>query len=256
MYLSHFHGWKGSCMTYIGLQKNIQTGKRSQKPFQAFLRFFFLSFRSFITFAKLAALKPDSKKWFDPCTIALSSLNAAKTHSYVFIAVSLILCGLRLNLQSLNLPSGQSNLMRTFIFLYTITMISFHPLFYKALIIHRFPLKKYQETFMTLLFFLYFFRFGHKIYSKVSTKVSSNQSKQFQSKNWYTFLRRKVKNSLSHKINISSSVVSVDISSQMFLFRFYSPAPVVLKSVTCMAAKLQFFPRRLTGYSKTAAEFA
>ena len=68
---------------------------------------------------------------------------------------------------------------------------------------------------MTLLFFLYFFRFGHKIYSKVSTKVSSNQSKQFQSKNWYTFLRRKVKNSLSHKINISSSVVSVDISSPM-----------------------------------------
>ena len=133
----------------------------------------------------------------------------------MFIAVSLILCGLRLNLQSLNLPSGQSNLMRTFIFLYTITMISFHPLFYKALIIHRFPLKKYQETFMTLLFFLYFFRFGHKIYSKVSTKVSSNQSKQFQSKNWYTFLRRKVKNSLSHKINISSSVVSVDISSPM-----------------------------------------
>ena len=147
-------------MTYIGLQKNIQTGKRSQKPFQAFLRFFFLSFRSFITFAKLAALKPDSKKWFDPCTIALSSLNAAKTHSYVFIAVSLILCGLRLNLQSLNLPSGQSNLMGTFIFLYTITMISFHPLFYKALIIHRFPLKKisgnlYDVTIFFILFSLW-----------------------------------------------------------------------------------------------------
>ena len=87
-----------------------------------------LSFRPFITFAKLAALKPDSKKWFDPCTIALSSLNAAKTHRYVFIAVSLILRGLRLNSQSLNLPSGQSNLMRTFFFLYTITMISFYPL--------------------------------------------------------------------------------------------------------------------------------
>ena len=97
---------------------------------------------------------------------------------------------------------------------------------------------------MTLFFFYTFFALVLKFTQKCLLQYRQTNQNKFNLKTDTISLEERLKNSLSHKINISLSVVSVDISSPVFLFRFYSPSPVVLKSVTCMAAKLQFLPRR------------